>query len=265
MEYKLILLVIILLFIGANLFCSCCRYPIFDYLMGRSGPSVKEGNSNKEKDAGTPGSLQAVKAANKDIADIMSKNQPVPPILNPPGKEGFLDMGGLPAVFEQGLNVIQGGSDGHKKEPFEEEVHEGFLDMGGLPNVFQAGMNSVSEMISGPPARDEKIVASARREGMTTMGANIHEVQNGDLAGMWVSKANAYASKFGYTDGSNTANTHSGEDPLNSTMLIFAKNKFKPECCPSPYSSSTGCVCMTSEQIKFLNTRGGNRTTDSGI
>ena len=256
MEYKLILLVIILLFIGANLFCSCCRYPIFDFIMGRSGSSMKEGAQNKEKDTGTPGSLQAVKAANKDITEIMSKNQPVPPILNPPGKEGFLDMGGLPVVFEKGMNALQG------QEPFEEEVKEG---MGSLHDVFETGINSISDIIAGPPPRDEKIIVSARREGMSTMGASVNEVQNGDLASMWVNKANSYASKFGYSDGENSGNTYSAEDPSSGSMLIFSQNKFKPECCPSPYSTSTGCVCMTSEQSKYLNTRGGNRTSDSGI
>ena len=39
--------------------------------------------------------------------------------------------------------------------------------------------------------------------------------------------------------------------------------KFKPECCPSPYSASTGCACMSSEQIAYLNSRGGNRSGDS--
>jgi hypothetical protein len=225
-------------------------------MMGNTGLSIKEGNINKDKDSGTPGSLQAVKAANKDIAEIMSKNQPVPPILNPPGNEGFLNSGGLPAVFEQGLNALQGF-----QEPFDEEAKEG---MGSLHDVFETGINSISDMMTGPPARDEKITVS-RREGMSTMGSSVNEVQNGDLASIWVSKANSYASKFGYTEGSNFANSYSAEDPTKGGMLIFANNKSKPECCPSPYSTSTGCICMTSEQIKYLNTRGGNRTSDSGI
>jgi len=258
MEYKLFLLVLILLFIGANLFCSCCRYPIFDFMMGRSGPSIMEGAQNKDKDTGTPGSIKAYKVANKDIAEIMSKNQPVPPILIPPMKEG-LDMRGLPEVFNKGMEVLQG------TEPFEEEVKEGLLNMGGLQTAFQTGIDAVSDIITGPPPRDEKIIVSARREGMSTMGANVNEIQNADLASMWVSKANSYASKFGYSEGGNSGNTHSAADPSSGSMLIFSQNKFKPECCPSPYSTSTGCVCMTSEQIKYLNTRGGNRTTDSGI
>ena len=254
MEYKFLLLVIVLLFIGANLFCSCCRYPIFDYMMGNTGSIMREGMD--KRDTGTPGSLAAVKKANKDISEIMSKNQPVPPILNPPPKEGF-DLRGLPQVFMTGLNEVQAQVQGETKEG---------LEMGGMQAVFDAGMNAVTDIISGPKPRNEQItVSNARREGMSTMGSSVNEVQNGDLASMWVSKANSYASKFGYSESKNSATTHSAEDPLNSGMLIFAKNKSKPECCPSPYSTSTGCICMTQEQIKYLNTRGGNRTVESGI
>ena len=98
------------------------------------------------------------------------------------------------------------------------------------------------------------------------MGSDINEVQNSDVAGMWVSKANTYASEFGYGVINNTGSAYTASEPLkNGEMVLFAKNKFKPECCPAPYSSSTGCVCMTPEQINYLNTRGGNRTSDSGV
>lgn len=43
-------------------------------------------------------------------------------------------------------------------------------------------------------------------------------------------------------------------------MLIFSKNEFKPECCPSEISSYDGCACITKDQIQFINERGGNRT-----
>ena len=44
-------------------------------------------------------------------------------------------------------------------------------------------------------------------------------------------------------------------------LHFFANNEFTADCCPSSYSSSTGCACMTPEQLNYLNTRGGNRTT----
>ena len=101
---------------------------------------------------------------------------------------------------------------------------------------------------------------------MTTLGSDVNEIQNSDVAGMWVTKANTYASEFGYGTLNNAGAAYTADEPLkNGELVIFAKNKSKPECCPSPYSTSTGCVCMTPEQINYLNTRGGNRTSDSGI
>ena len=43
------------------------------------------------------------------------------------------------------------------------------------------------------------------------------------------------------------------------SLFFYANNKFAPECCAtSTISSSNGCACVTSEQNKFLGTRGGN-------
>jgi hypothetical protein len=39
-------------------------------------------------------------------------------------------------------------------------------------------------------------------------------------------------------------------------MLMFSETKFKPECCPNTYSSSTGCACMTMNQYDYLRARG---------
>jgi len=244
MNYKLILLVLATLFIGANLMCSCCRYPVFDYLMNHN-VLIKEGMDSK--DVGTPGSTTSVEKASKDAVEVISKKQPVPDIIAATAatvekakkdgmtgnKEGMFDMGGLPTVFQSGLNVISGG----KKDGF------------------------------GPAPREEVIpVKKDGREGMAVMGSDINEVQNGDVAGMWVTKANTYASEFGYGIINNTGSAYTADEPLkNGEMVIFAKNKFKPECCPAAYSSSTGCACITPEQINYLNTRGGNRTSDSGV
>lgn len=228
MNYKLILLLVVALFIGANLLCSCCRYPAFDYIMGVAG--LKEGIINN-KDVGTPGSTASVKKAESDKAAVMSSGQPLPPV-----------------VAAAASTPTAGKKDGF---------------------VLQNGLDIVNGLIGGgPPARTEQITVSSGKgkEGMAVMGSDINEVQNGDIAGMWVTKANTYASEFGYGIINNTGSAYTADEPLkNGEMVIFAKNKFKPECCPAPYSSSTGCVCMTPEQINFLNTRGGNRTSDSGV
>jgi len=240
MNYKLVLLVIIALFIGANLMCSCCRYPVFDYLMGRGG-SILEGAQNR--DAGTPGSDTSVEAASNDAQDVIKKKQRVPDIIE-----------ATAATVKQ---ATQDGMTGNK---------EGFL-----PDLFKTGMDVASRITEGmgPSPREEAIQvkgSSAGKEGLALMGSDLNEVQNGDVAGMWVTKANTYASEFGYGIINNTGSAYTADEPLkNGEMVMFSKNKFKPECCPAPYSSSTGCVCMTPEQINYLNTRGGNRTSDSGV
>jgi hypothetical protein len=48
----------------------------------------------------------------------------------------------------------------------------------------------------------------------------------------------------------------------DNAMSFFENTEFSPECCPSNYTTSSGCACMTPEQMKFLGQRGGNRTLD---
>ena len=40
------------------------------------------------------------------------------------------------------------------------------------------------------------------------------------------------------------------------TNFMFAYNQSSPLCCPSPYSTSTGCVCLTENQRNFIGNRG---------
>jgi hypothetical protein len=59
-------------------------------------------------------------------------------------------------------------------------------------------------------------------------------------------------------------NEGGGPIPLpEDELLFFDSTKFSPECCPSTYSNSEGCVCASPEQMKYLNERGGNRTLTS--
>ena len=255
MNYKLLLLVVVLLFIGANLMCSCCRYPVFDFITS----GFKEGITNP--DTGKPGSNEAVNTAANDAVEMNKKMQPMPAAVAATSalnqgsssttdkKDGMATIKegntGIHNLFNAGANAITGGGD---------KTKEGF-------STFQNGWN----VITGKSEPREEAIP-VKKEGLSVMGSDINEVQNSDVAGMWVSKANTYASEFGYGINNNTGSAYTAAEPLkNGEMVLFAKNKFKPECCPAPYSSSTGCVCMTPEQINYLNTRGGNRTSDSGV
>ena len=99
-------------------------------------------------------------------------------------------------------------------------------------------------------------------EGMQTIGASIDYKMGSDVSNSWTTKAVQYADKMGYADSKTKHSQHQGTAvPLpEGQMYMFADNKFKPECCPSTYSSSTGCACMTHEQVSYINERGGNRT-----
>ena len=62
---------------------------------------------------------------------------------------------------------------------------------------------------------------------------------------------------------SHLKNNMGGSVPLpEGELLMFNGNTFDPTCCPSTYSNSSGCACISGEQMQYLNERGGNRTSD---
>ena len=46
--------------------------------------------------------------------------------------------------------------------------------------------------------------------------------------------------------------------PKEHLDLLFDA-KFKPKCCPSPYSTSSGCLCNDLNHTELIKMRGGNR------
>ena len=61
------------------------------------------------------------------------------------------------------------------------------------------------------------------------------------------------------------AHIEAGQVPLPEGLLnFFYANTFDAKCCfkPHNYSSSTGCACISEEQMRFLNERGGNNTQE---
>ena len=100
------------------------------------------------------------------------------------------------------------------------------------------------------------------QEGMTMLGAPVEWQMGEGQSNDWQNKANQYSQNMGYSETKSKYSQYSGTPvPLpEGQMFMFADNKFKPECCPSTYSSSTGCACITQEQVDYINQRGGNRT-----
>ena len=110
------------------------------------------------------------------------------------------------------------------------------------------------------------MVYPSSRQGMTNMdnaaplGWDMGQGMSGQS---WSSRAEQFAASMGYTDTTKSFQENKGTPvPLAEGQLnFFADNQFKPECCvSSTYSSGTGCACLSSEQVNYLNQRGGNRT-----
>jgi len=99
------------------------------------------------------------------------------------------------------------------------------------------------------------------KEGFTNLNNNDLHIDNSYTMG-WVDTAKRYASGMGNENRLNTYKDNVGTPvPLpEGELFFFADNKFKPECCPSTYSDSMGCACLSQAQVTYLNERGGNRT-----
>ena len=63
-----------------------------------------------------------------------------------------------------------------------------------------------------------------------------------------------------YTELQSLGPSVDGSHNSPENMFMFAHNECKPECCPSTFSCSGGCVCATKKQTKFGKTRGNNKT-----
>ena len=63
----------------------------------------------------------------------------------------------------------------------------------------------------------------------------------------------------------NGAQKISPQVPLpEGQLFMWANNEFSGKCCNgSSVSGGNGCACVTKEQQCYLNSRGGNRTSDS--
>ena len=99
--------------------------------------------------------------------------------------------------------------------------------------------------------------------GSDDYGAPIdYSMDSGVSGNNWESAARNYAKQVGNQDNTKSGQYYKGGPiPLPADeLLIFAQNEVKPECCPSYYSSSTGCICTSQKQWDYLNERGGNRT-----
>jgi hypothetical protein len=78
----------------------------------------------------------------------------------------------------------------------------------------------------------------------------------------WVSSAMKYSKGMGNENKLDSYQYNSGPQiPLPEGQLFYFKDtKFNPSCCPSTYTNSTGCACMSKKQLQYLTMRGGNNS-----
>ena len=54
-----------------------------------------------------------------------------------------------------------------------------------------------------------------------------------------------------------------GTSPVGASgeprLMFMASPRTSPSCCPSAYTTDTGCVCIGEEDLKMMSSRGGNR------
>lgn len=81
----------------------------------------------------------------------------------------------------------------------------------------------------------------------------------------WTNNAKIFAESNLNQDHNIRNQTYNGKNLFkhNTEQFFLTETQSSPECCPSIYSNSGGCLCTTPEQDKFLNNRGDNR--DKGL
>jgi hypothetical protein len=220
----IIITLIVGMIMGGHLLCACAKVPLSE-AFGLGPEGMTEGQTN-----GQPDNKPVVQtgSGHEATGETENKNQPQATVV-PPTAGGSKPANKISAKTISQMSTM-------------------------LPNV----LNGFQDIMSGAKTATE---TDAFTDYSTYKGGD----NNSDVANSWINKADAYSKNLGYQQTAQKANMYTGTQvPLpDGELFFFQNNQFKPECCPSPYSASTGCACMSREQIAYLNSRGGNRTCDS--
>lgn len=225
---------------GAHTLCACAKVPISEAFSIATGKGKLEGMEG-QAEAPASGTATAPTTTGNDGHDASGEavsQAPSPAPANVPPIGGTAKNGAdkISAESVQGMNNI-------------------------IPKALSGFQNILSSVTSAAGAAHQ----TQTKDAFTDYSEYKQGDNNSDVASSWINKASTYSKNLGYQDTVKKTNTYSGTRvPLaDGELFFFQNNQFKPECCPSPYSASTGCACMSSEQVAYLNTRGGNRTSDS--
>jgi hypothetical protein len=225
----IIIALIVGMIMGGHLLCACAKVPLSE-AFGLGGLEGMTEGLPKGETNGEPADKPVVQTGSGHEANGETENKKQPQ-----------------------ATVVPTSSSSKKPVAISADTISQITTM--LPNVLN-GFQSIMSGDSKPPRETDAFTDYSTYK----CGDN-----NSDVASSWINKADAYSKNLGYQQTAQKANMYTGTQvPLpEGELFFFQNNQFKPECCPSPYSASTGCACMSSEQIAYLNARGGNRSGDS--
>ena len=104
-------------------------------------------------------------------------------------------------------------------------------------------------------------------EGFTSSflnGAGVDAKPMGPFDGVRLSTGNSSSYRYNHPDEPMAGNYPPFKLGMDN-LFMFKDNKVDSACCPSDYSTDTGCVCTSAKQRAWLNSRGNNRTVEDGF
>ena len=219
----IIITLIVGMIMGGHMLCACAKVPLSEAFL----PGLNIPGLNDVE------TMEGAKApASTDAPKGESETEPEPTVVPSKATAAATSKNGAEKISAETINS--------------------------LTNLLPQALNGFQNILSGvtPPSSKDAFTDYSEYKG----GEN-----NSDVASSWINKAGAYSKNLGYQQTAQKSNAYIGTQvPLpDGELFFFQNNQFKPECCPSPYSASTGCACMSSEQVAYLNSRGGNRSSDS--
>ena len=133
---------------------------------------------------------------------------------------------------------------------------------GQLP--FNLNINFKDKKKNGTSTTEQASTTDASTSGDAVTTTEGFSTLDGNTGSSWMGNALGYA-----TGMSNEDHTQSGINDTYSaqnwtpdhTMAMFSNNVKKASCCAtSAYSVNSACPCITTDQFKYLSSRGGNHS-----
>ena len=246
----IIITLIIGMIMGGHMLCACAKVPLSEAfsLNGLGGMEGMEGQDAAAAASGSGSAAAALTNPHSNSSDSVDASG------EPASQDGSSSTAPAPANVPKPGGASKNGA---------EKINAG--SVAAMTSLIPQALGGFQNILSGLTSAGAHAPPNETKDAFTDYSDYKSGDNNSDIASSWINKAGSYSKNLGYQTTAGKSNMYAGTRvPLpEGELFFFQNNQFKPECCPSPYSSTTGCACMSSEQIAYLNTRGGNRTSDS--